>query len=182
MMVKIMKKGYILGIILQLIFVLIIIVSCKGKYNGIIEVENVYSKEETEIYNIFINNLYTEVDSFEEYIVKNKPYKIKHWPFHILILENEKCYGTEEWHEAMTPFGGGIIIFGEKITILSEKYYYGEIRHNLIIIDENDNFVVNGEIVANNTKIRIIEDKVEIQYYNSNNELVKQLFEIEDLL
>jgi hypothetical protein len=154
-----MKRGYILILIFQIIFVLIII-SCKNKNN------------ESSI----------GIDSSEEYIIKNKPYKIKRWPFHILILENEKCYDGEEWHEVMISFGGGIIIFGEKMTILSETYHYlARIGHNLTIIDENGNLVVDNEIIGNNAKIKIIKDKVEIEFYNSKNELVKYLLEIEDL-
>jgi hypothetical protein len=197
-----MKKKYILILILQVIFVLIL--SCKNRNNEIIEgdnvrnneiiegdnvrnneiieVESVYVKEVTELYNLFINKSLTEIDSSEEYIIKNKPYKIKQWPYHILIFENEKCYDGEEWHEVMISFGGGIIIFGEKMTILSEEYHYiARIGHYLTIIDENGNLIMDNKIIGNNTKIKIIQDKVEIQFYNSKNELVKYLLEIEDL-
>ena len=177
-----MKRGYILISILQVIF-LLIIVSCKNKNNEIIkiEVENVYNEEPTELYNLFINESSIEIDSSEEYIIKNKIYRIKQWPFHILILENEKCYEGEEWHEVMIPFGGGIIIFGEKMTILSETYhYFKRVAYYLTIIDENNNLIVDNEIIGNNTKIKIIKNKVEIQFYNSEKELIKYLLEIED--
>jgi hypothetical protein len=188
-----MKKGYILILILLIFFLLIL--SCKNRNNEIIEVENVknneiieievesvYVKEVTELYNLFINKSPTEIDSSEEYIIKNKPYKIKKWPFHILIFENEKCFDGEEWHEVMISFGGGIIIFGEKMTILSEEYHYiARIGYYLTIIDENGNLIMDNKIIGNDTKIEIIQDKVEIQFYNSKNELVKYLLEIEDL-
>jgi len=188
-MLEIMKKKNSLIIILQAILVLIII-SCKNKNNEMediiindeimeIEVENLPDNK-TELYNIFINGSYTNLDSSEEYIIKNKPYKIKSWPYYTLIDENEKCFEGEKWHEAMFYFWGGVIIFGEKTTIISGIYDKSK-KYILEIINENGDYIIDGNIIANNVKIKIIKDKVEIQFYNSNNELTKRLFEIEEL-
>jgi len=187
-MVGIMKRRDNIIIILQVILVLITL-SCKDKNN---EIKNIiinadetieikpYIDEKTELYNIFINGLFPNIDSSEEYIIKNKPYKIKKWPYYTLIDENEKCFEGEKWHEAMFLFWGGVIIFGEKITIISRIYDKSK-NYVLEIINENGDIIMDGNIVVNNAKIRIIKDKVEIQYYNNDNEMIKELFEIEEL-
>jgi hypothetical protein len=86
-----MRKGYFLIIILQVIFALIII-TCKNKNNEMIEieVENVYIKETTELYDLFINESSTEIDSSEEYIIKKYPFLI-FYPIIYYIIPFSHC-------------------------------------------------------------------------------------------
>ena len=129
---------------------------------------------------VFFFLSYSSLYSIENGIIINKPYKIKNYNFHIFILENEKCFDGEEWHEVMIPFKEGIIIFGEKITILSETYYYGPTKNVLTIIDENDYLIIEGKIIGRNAKIKVFNENIELQFCNGNNELVKYVFEIEN--
>jgi hypothetical protein len=119
----------------------------------------------------------------DENIIINKPYKIKSWPFHIFIWENEKCFDGEEWHEVMIMLWEGIIIFGEENIILSETYRTAknEKDYVLTIIDENKKVISNGNIVGANCKVEINGYNIIIEFYNMNNELVKQIMEIENI-
>jgi hypothetical protein len=179
-----MKKEYYFINCIQLIFLLIIIVSCNNKKNEIIEieVENIYSKDMTELNKILNIESYDKIDFSKEFIVKDKAYKIRKQSFHIFIFENEKCFDEEEWHEVMILFGGGVIIFGENITIFSETYHnFAATKYQLNIINENNDLIMNNEIKAKNVEIGIINEIIIIQFFNSGNEKIKYLFEIEDI-
>jgi hypothetical protein len=134
------------------------------------------------LYNILNIESYNKIDFSNGLIQLNNSYKISRRSSHIFILENDKCYEGEEWHEVMIPFGGGVIIFGENITIFSERSHFNPIKYQLNIIDENKNLIVNGNITHKNVEIGVINETIVIQFINDNNELVKYLFEIEDIL
>ena len=180
-----MKRKHVLTIIFFIIFVLVIL-SCRSNVNIInnesIKVENNYINYMTELNDLLNIDSYDEIDFSKKYIIKNKPYRIKHWPFHIFILESEKCFDGEEWHEVMTEFGGGVIVFGENFIIITE-YYSKPNVYVLSIFDYNGNhYNQNGEKINSRIKIGTINEKIIIQYINEKNEIVKYIYEIEELL